>query len=460
MRYNKTQLIARRTKMLPIKFVQQDMTTYSGLALVDHVLRLYRLQARLKDTFKQYHWGGDYHIGDILFVLVVMLLLGAERLQHIDYLRSDPLFCRVVRLTRIPHRTKISTALKQFASDSLKALIELNGELVIEKLQSLGLLEITIDLDGTVVSTKGHPTWALKGYNPIKRGASSYFPLTAHIAETGHFLTIWNRPGNVHDSSRALDLIKSIQRRLPMFSIRFRADSAFCVPQVINYLLHRQISFAIKAPFWKLLALKTAAQERKIWYSINETWSYFWLKSPIHSLEKEHYVFIFRKKVKEPGKHFQLDLFSPNDGFYEYSAVVTDTKQWDAKELLLFVSGRSGQENSLSELKDDFAFGYVPTNTYQANSAYFQVSQMAYNLSLSLQHEMGLVKRHSTNPKRTRFYQGWKWKTFRFLILNRAGRIGWEQGTKVLYLTFNKATKQLYDRIGNALNNPTIKKAA
>jgi hypothetical protein len=59
MRYNKTKLIARRTKLLPIKFVQQEMTTYSGLALVDHVLRLYRLQARLKETFKQYQFSGD-----------------------------------------------------------------------------------------------------------------------------------------------------------------------------------------------------------------------------------------------------------------------------------------------------------------------------------------------------------------------------------------------------------------
>jgi hypothetical protein len=68
-------------------------------------------------------------------------------------------------------------------------------------------------------------------------------------------------------------------------------------------------------------------------------------------------VFIFRKKAQEPGKHFQFDLFSPNDGIYEYSALVTDTQRWEAKELLLFISGRSGQENSLSELKDDFAFG-------------------------------------------------------------------------------------------------------
>lgn len=53
MRYNKTQLIARRIKILPIKYVQQDMTTYSRLALMEHVFRLYCLQARLKETFKQ-----------------------------------------------------------------------------------------------------------------------------------------------------------------------------------------------------------------------------------------------------------------------------------------------------------------------------------------------------------------------------------------------------------------------
>ena len=62
-------------------------------------------------------------------------------------------------------------------------------------------------------------------------------------------------------------------------------------------------------------------------------------------------MFIFRKKDKEPEKNFQLDLCSPNDGFYKYSAVLTYNKQWDAKELLLFVSGCSGQENSFSELK-------------------------------------------------------------------------------------------------------------
>ena len=460
MRYKKRSLIARRNKILPVHFVRQDMTTYAGLTLIDHCLKLYRINIRLKQTLKSYGFKGDFGIGDILFIMLIMILVGAERLQHIEYLKNDPLFRRIVRLTCIPHRTKLSTALKQFTSGSLKALAELNSELVIEKLTELGLNEITVDLDGTVISTKGHPSWAFKGYNPIKRGARSYFPLTAHVGETGHFLSILNRPGNVHDSNRALVVIQAIRRQLAEFSVRFRADSAFCVPDVMNYLLKNRIGFAIKAPFWKLLNLKTAAQQRKRWFRINKQWGYFWIKQPIDSIDHEHYVIILRKKVQKPKVHYQLQLFSPDNGNYEYSAVVTDNKTWKPKDLLLFVSGRSAQENSISELKTSFAFDHIPTNTYQANSAYMQMSQMAYNLSISMQHSMDIATGRDTMGKSTRKFKNMKWKTFRFLILNRAGRISWRDGVKVIELTKNNETELLYRNISTTLNELEFKKAA
>jgi hypothetical protein len=460
MRYKKRALVARRNKLLPVKFVKQDMTTYSGLVLIDHFLRLYGIHRRIKKSFKTYHFDGDYGIGDILFVVLIMVLLGAERFRHLDHLNTDPLFFRVVGLSRIPHRTKISTALKQFTSDSLKALSELNSELVIERLASLGLVEITIDLDGTVISTKGNPSWAFKGYNPIKRGAKSYFPLTAHIAETGHFLHITNRPGNVHDSNRALQVIKTVQRKMPQFSLRFRADSAFCVPQVLNHLLYKDIPFAIKAPFWKLLSLKQAAQKRKRWFRINDTWSYFWVDDPIESLQYAHHGLVLRKKLREPRKPFQLELFTPNNGVYEYSAVLTHSKEWDPEDLLLFVAGRSAQENSIGDLKSGFAFDSIPTRTYQANSAYMQISQMAYNLSISMQQDMGLSTKQARNRKKTRMYRIMEWRTFRFLILNKAGRIAWEDGKKVLKMTYNKASKKLYDQIHDSLQHKNCKLAA
>ncbi len=460
MRYKKSALIARRNKILPVNFVRQDMTTYSGLTLIDHYFRLYRIHARIKQAFTSYGFKGDYSVSDILFVILIMLLIGAERLQHIDYFRNDPLFQRVIQLTRIPHRTKLSTALKQFTSDSLKALAELNSELVIEKLTELGLDELTIDLDGTVISTKGNPSWAFKGYNPIKRGAKSYFPLTAHVAETGHFLSIVNRPGNVHDSNRALTVIQTLRRHLSAFVIRFRADSAFCSPDVINYLLKNTISFAIKAPFWKLLNLKTAAENRNRWLKIDKQWGYFWLKNPIDSIDRDHYVIILRKQLRDPKKPYQLKLFSPNNGVYEYSAVVTDTQRWEPQQLLLFVCGRSAQENSISELKTSFAFDHIPTNLYQANSAYQQISQMAYNLATSLQLTTGLAKKRVENKKSTRLFQAMEWKTIRFLLINRAGRIVWNNGSKVLQMTKNLKTKELYEKISNSLTDMQFKLAA
>jgi hypothetical protein len=214
MRYKKRTLIARKNKILPISFIKQDLMTYLGLVLMDHYFRLFKIHSRIKKVFKRCSFSGDYYIGDIFFVLLIMILLGAERLQHLDYLKTDPLFCRVIRLTRIPHRTKISTALKEFTSSSLKALIEINSKLVIEKIESLGLNKITIELDRTVVSAKGNSSWAFEGYNSIKKGAKSYFPLTAHIAETGHFVSIIKGSRNIHDSYRALHLIKMIRNEM------------------------------------------------------------------------------------------------------------------------------------------------------------------------------------------------------------------------------------------------------
>jgi len=437
------------------------MTTYSGLTLIDHYFRLIGIYGRLTRAFETYGFKGDYSIAHIIYMLLVMILVGTERFKHLEYIKSDPLFRRVVRLTRIPHRTKVSTALKQFTSDSLKALIELNSEIVIEKIEELGLNELTIDLDGTVISTRGNPSWSFKGYNPIKRGAKSYFPLTAHIGETGHFLTVINRPGNVHDSNRALYTIQMIRRQLSQFTLRFRGDSAFCNPKVLDDLLYNQNSFAIKAPFWKLLNLKAAAKERKRWVRINKKWSYFWIKNPIETINYDHHVMILRKKLCKSKKHVQLELFSPNDGIHEYSAVVTDNKDWAPQELLDFVSGRSAQENSIGQLKSDFAFDHIPTNNYQANSAYMQVSQMAYNLSISMQHSMGLTKKQSSNNKKcTRIFKSMKWGTFKFIVLNRAGRIAWKDGKKILEMTDNFETKRLYDRIGESLERLEIKKVA
>jgi hypothetical protein len=365
----------------------------------------------------------------------------------------------VSRLPRLPHRTTVVNVLKQFTADSIKALIELNGELVVEQLQRLGMAEVTADIDGSVLSTRGRPGWAFKGYNPIKKGARSYFPLTAHIGETGHFLSIFNRPGNVHDSKRAIYMLQLVRKMLRGFTVRFRMDSAFCSAETVDFLLDRGHRFAIKAPFWKLKLLPKAIQNRRRWHHIDDTWSYFWAWDCLPKSRWHHPALVLRKRVGRRSKAVQLDLFDPNDDTFEYMAIVTDSTEWDPKELLDFMNGRSGQENSLGELKSDFAFDHIPTDQYQANSAYLALSQMAYNLSLSMRQDVGLAERRP-NAKRTRFLKTWKMTAFRFLVVFKAGRITQRNGKRTLTMGDNKATQELYRRIGLGLTDLAHRLAA
>jgi len=447
MRYKKRSLKAIRNKILPIEFVRQPITSYSGLQLFKYYLELIGFYRQLQSAFKKHNFRGDYEIVDIIILVILMKIVGAERLSHIEFLKDDPLFVRLSGLSRIPHRTTIIGYLNQFTSDALKTLIEVNGELVMDHIEFLGLNKLTIDLDGTVISTKGRANFTAKGYNPIKKGARSYFPLTAHIAETGHFLSVMNRPGNIHDSNRALPMIKKLIQMTKDYTLRFRADSAFSSTEIVDFLLKRGIEFAIKAPFWKLKVLKNAIEERKRWFKINDQWSYFWIEDPLSKCEYRHRGLILRKKIKNPERNFQLDLFCPNNGVYEYSCIVTNLSNWDEGELFNFMSGRSAQENSIGELKSDFHFDHLVGKSYQANSANLQFSQMAYNLMVSMQIDSGLAKEKKQTEKKTRLYKPMKMKTFRFKVIYKAGKIVFNKGSKVLKLTFNQSTKNLYENI-------------
>ena len=72
-------------------------------------------------------------------------------------------------------------------------------------------------------------------------------------------------------------------------------------------------------------------------------------------------VVIYRTRVHhETRKNFQLDLFDPADGHYEYSAVVTN-KALSGRYLWRFMCGRGGHEKAYGELKSGFAFASVPS---------------------------------------------------------------------------------------------------
>ena len=78
-------------------------------------------------------------------------------------------------------------------------------------------------------------------------------------------------------------------------------------------------------PFFKWLGLLPMIRDRQSWQALKEGMGCFDLSLHIAAWEKTLRVVVYRKPVHhETKKNYQLDLFDPDDGYFEYSAVGTN----------------------------------------------------------------------------------------------------------------------------------------
>jgi hypothetical protein len=363
---------------LTIQFVPQALTSSGGLESLQRYLRQVDVVSRLRAALRGLH--SDYGSARLALVILALFYVGARRLEHLRYLGSDPLVTRFCGLVRLPTPRTVANWLRQFTQETLAPLVALNRDLVTEALARLQLARLTIDVDGSVICTGSTVGWTFRGFNPHHRKDPSYYPLFAHVAQTGHILHAKNQPGNVHDSKQAVaflrDIIDDLRARFGRrVALEFRMDAAFCQQAIFRLLAGRECFYAIKVGYWSWLPLKQVAAACSRWEPVapgvggHETelvilqWNDLRLR-----------VVLYRKHVgHETRKNFQLDLFTPNDGHYEYSAVATNLPLGLAA-LWAFACGRGAQEKTFAELKGEFGLDVVPTKHYAANSAWQQFS--------------------------------------------------------------------------------------
>jgi hypothetical protein len=438
---------------LPIEFVSQRLTSYGGLELVRRYVRNVAIVPRLRAALAAIP--SDYGSARLALLVIGLFYVGARRLEHLQYLVGDPLVARFCGLARLPTARTVSNWLKQFTQATLAPLVQLNHDLVVDTLGARRLPRLTIDVDGTVVCTGAQVQWAFRGFNPHHRKHLSYYPLLAHVAQTGHILRLKNRPGNVHDSKQAVafvrELIDSVRaglgRALP---IEFRMDAAFFQREILRLLAARGCAYAIKVGYWSWLPLKQLAAERRDWTPLAPGVTGFEDRLTIPQWQLDVRVMIYRKHVRhESRKNFQLDLFTPDDGHFEYYAVATNMAL-GLPALFAFVCGRGAQEKTLAELKGEFALDVVPTNHYGANSAWQQLSVLAHNLVRSFQLDTGAEPKPRSR-KRTYAFLFRSMRTLRFLLIARAGRVTRIGGSTRLRLAHNPGIQQLYERLEHAL---------
>ena len=323
-------------------------------------------------------------------------------------------------------------------------------------LATLGVRTWTIDVDGVVVSTGLQVERAFRGFNPHHRKVPSYYPIMAHLAETTHVLRVKNRSGNVHDGKAGLPFLRDLWTQLGTLlprggTVRFRMDGAFFRQDVLQWLGARAAGYAIKVPFYRWLDLQQYIRAQPTWRPVAPGITGFVVPAGDDAVGPAGVGGDLpqARAAIAATKNYQLDLFDPNDGHYEYSAV-TSNLDLTLANLWRFACGRGNHEKTIAQLKTGLAFHTVPTMAYAANSAWQHLVVLVHNLLTNFQIETGAARRAPTR-KRTVLPVLQTIQTLRFVLFNRAAQIVRPGGALRLRLMDNLDTRRSYERVARAL---------
>jgi hypothetical protein len=437
---------------LPIEFTHEKLSAHGGLELFRRFVDRSGFADRLRDVFSIRQFDGDYGSFRVTLALIGMLLLGGTRLRHLRVLERDPLFLRFARLQQLPTDRTVSNTLKETTAAVRDRLGELLRGVAYDTARAGELSRVTLELDGTVLRTGLFVDGAARGFNPHHPKDKSYYPLTAHLAQTGQLLAVWNREGNVHDSERALEmlgfLVDDIREQLLPRHLEARFDGAFFRRDILEFLGRSGIEYAIKAPLWDWLGTRAIIGKRQRWKRVRPGLQAFFTKLKIPKWNLSLRVAVYRKHASHrTRKNFQLDLFDPNDGHYEYSSVATN-KRCGLRALWDFMAGRGGHEKTLCELKQHLAFDTIPTRDWDANSTWQLISALTHNVFRQFQIGTTAAARKN-GRKRTYRWVLESLRTFRYEVLNLPAKLARPEGRTELRIA---AAPETQDRIAEILD--------
>jgi hypothetical protein len=182
----RSDVISNVSRIPEICFEDQEdtrLTSFAGLVIYQSLFKRMKLRQRLQDCFKHLALGAVYPSWRVFLWVVVHLLLGYRASRDRDFYAEDPLVLRVLGLCRPPDTSTISRVLAAVDAEVVEYLRRISRDIVLERLVAEGIARVTLDFDGSVLSTSRHAERTVIGYNKKKK-ARSYYPLFCTVAQT------------------------------------------------------------------------------------------------------------------------------------------------------------------------------------------------------------------------------------------------------------------------------------
>ncbi len=449
MKIAKRDIQARKWSLPRVRFEKEEISSFGGLIIFEPLFEKLQLQEKLEACCRHLPTKHYYRFARIVRLLIIHVLLGCRALRDIDFYKEDPLVQRIAGMKRLPSVPTLSRMMEEFDERSIEQLEGSNAEVVLCRLQAEKLARITLDFDGSVLSTGRRAEGTAVGFNRKKKGQRSYYPLFCTVAQTGEVLGVLHRSGNVHDSNGAIEFVsqwvQAVREALPLAKVETRMDSAFFSHEMVAELLRLKVEYTLSVPFERLVALKEMIEERRIWRQLTagaKKLGYFEKRwKPKSWPSKCRFLFICAEVHEQRQGVLQLDLFEPRERGYSFKVVLTN-KRSGARKVVRFHEGRGAQESIFGELKNHGQMGYIPARGWNANKVYLLANLLAHNLTHELQMERSETRR-GTTEKRRPLWLFKSWHSLRRNLIHKAARMNRPSGKWTLTFNKNAAVERL-----------------
>lgn len=365
---------------LEFSFEADTLTHYGGLFLIQRFCNKLDLRRRLKRALLAAPDWSDFDPVDLILLLLFLLIAGVQRINKSDKLQYDGFFLSLLGLESLPDESSLRRFLKRLCPEAIRQIVRLHDGLRRELFcLPCKRTSLTFHLDSVVLTLWGRQQGARLGYNPKARGRRSYHPI---LCFEGHGQEFWHgslRPGDAGSNTGARFFVKRCLEKVPSHiarrRIRFLCDAGFFSGGLVEDLDQAGCAYTIVGRSYEAyhhLAEKAGFQDLKLGWGVTE------FRHRPQRWKKEHrFIAIRRPLPVDPEEASQLTLFK--DTRYSYSILVTNLEINGWKIWNDYLQ-RSNIERSIRELLNDLALNKIPTQSWTANVAFFQLLLFAYNL--------------------------------------------------------------------------------
>ena len=371
-----------------IVLTKKKMTAYGGFALIAAFFRRIgfarMIEHALPVTESSPNGMGIY--GKVI-AYAAMVYAGAERFSHLEYLGNKDVLATIFGVARLPAAattlTRLFTKIKNLA---YAETLSLNVWTYLSQLipwETIG--EDWLTFDSTILVRFGAQEGAKKGYNPTKHGRPSHSPLFAFLNRSRYVIHLWMRSGNVASWNNIVAFFSASYARVHSHIkvLGVIADSGFYLRQFIEALEEKELTYIIAARLIRPLQREVYAltnwkeMARGLWVSEFSFMHPGWGKERRYVVVRQDIT----RRTKAMGKTLPLFAHEVDVRDYRFSAWITSSQELPY-EVWTRCKPRANDENTIKELKEDFALGGFCMKSFYAVEAAMVLRVLLYNLFL------------------------------------------------------------------------------